>query len=231
MTSRAFPGTEPAWVIYLPGEGGHVMSTCATAEQALKDSSPRILRLAFVSAVLIHAVLFLTVPNPEFAPYSLADKGPPPIEGVNFVIPAPEPVREVPKQPAVRDFEPSDTADETATIDATVPTLEELLVPVPVDPVPRAPLTSFEVPPVPVHVVEPVYPDLARQAELEGTVGLMIVVDERGNVESAKVVSSVPGLDEAAIAAVLQWRFDPARQRDVPVRVRVFQAVRFQLRG
>jgi protein TonB len=231
MTSRALPGTEPAWVIYLPGEGGHVMSTCATAEQALKDSSPRILRLAFVSAVLIHAVAFLAVPNPEFAPYSLSDTGPPPIEPMNFVIQPPEPVEEVQKRPVVRDFEPSDTADENATIDATVPTLEELLVPVPVKTVQRAPLTSFEVPPVPVHTVDPVYPDLARQAELEGTVGLMIVVDERGDVESATVVSSVPGLDEAAIAAVLQWKFEPARQRDVPVRVRVFQAVRFQLRG
>jgi protein TonB len=207
------------------------MSTCATAEQALKDSRPRTLRLAFAGAVLIHAVAFLTVPNPEFAPYRLQAEGPPPIEPVNFVIPAPEPVEEVRKRPAVRDFEPSDRADENATIDATVPALEDLLAPVIEEPVRRAPVTSFEVPPVPVHTVDPVYPDLARQAELEGTVGLVIVIDERGNVESAKVVSSVPGLDEAAVAAVLQWKFEPARQRDVPVRVLVFQAVRFQLRG
>jgi outer membrane biosynthesis protein TonB len=41
----------------------------------------------------------------------------------------------------------------------------------------------------------------------------------------------VPGLDEAAKAAVLRWKFEPARQRDIPVRVRVFQVVRFRLRG
>jgi protein TonB len=207
------------------------MSTCATAEQALKDSRPRILRLAFVSALLIHAIAFVAVPNLEFAPYSLNDNGPPPIEPLNIMIEAPRKVEEVRKPVVGRAFEATPDADEDATIGPTRIDFEDLTRPVVEEQQRSEPLTSFEVPPVLSYRVDPVYPDLARQAELEGIVGLMIVIDEHGSVESAKVVASVPGLDEAAIAAVLQWKFEPARQRNVPVRVRVFQTVRFQLRG
>lgn len=207
------------------------MSTCATAEQLLKDAYPRILRLALLGALLIHIAAFVAVPSLEFAPYSMNEKAPPPLSPVDIAIEQPERTEEVPKPPEVRAFEPSDEADENATIDQTAYKPKDLTLPVLRERTRPEPATSFEVPPVLVHRVDPVYPDLARQAELEGTVGLVIIVDERGHVESAEVVSSVSGLDEAAVAAVLQWRFEPARQWNVPVRVRIFQTVRFQLRG
>ena len=207
------------------------MSTCATAEQLLKDAYPRILRTALACALLIHVAAFVAVPSLEFAPYSLNEERPPPLRPVDIAIVQPERVKEVPKPLEVRAFEPSDEADEDATIDATDLDSVEPVVPVLRERKRPEPATSFEVPPVLVHRVDPVYPDLARLAELEGSVGLLIVIDERGLVESAEVISSVSGLDEAAVAAILQWRFEPARQRNVPVRVRVFQTVRFQLRG
>ena len=80
-------------------------------------------------------------------------------------------------------------------------------------------------------MVKPVYPELAVQSELEGTVGLRIGVDEFGNVVEAQVVQSVPGLDAAAVDAVMQWKFKPAKQRDVAVPVRIFVPVRFTLTG
>jgi protein TonB len=207
------------------------MSTCATAEQLLKDAYPRILRMALLGAMLVHIVAFVAVPNLDFAPYRLEQEGPPPLRPLNIAIEPPKLTEEVRKPPPVREFEPSEEADAEAAIDATVPDLEDLLAPVFEERARPEPLTSFEVPPVLRRRVDPVYPALARQAELEGTVGLLIVVDGSGSVESAEVVSSIPGLDEAAVAAVLQWEFEPARQRDVPVRVRIFQTVRFQLRG
>lgn len=206
------------------------MSACATAEQALKDAQPRILRVALLLALLIHVAAFVATPRLDFEPYRLSDEGPPPIRPENIAFEVPEPVEETPKPPQVREFEPTPDAGPNETIDSTWFDPEDVTVPVFEERARRDTFRSFDVAPKLVLQLDPDYPDLARQAELEGSVGLLIVVDERGNVERADVVQSVPGLDEAAISAVLGWKFEPARQRDVPVRVRVFQVVRFRLR-
>ncbi len=207
------------------------MSACAAAEQALKDSQPRILRMALLCAVLIHVVAFIATPKLDIAPYRLADEGPPPKAPGIIVFDVPEPAEETPKPPQVREFRPSADAGADSTIVSTELDHEALSFPVFEERARQDTFQSFDVAPRVVLQVDPVYPDLARQAELEGLVGLLIVVDETGNVERADVVQSVPGLDEAAVAAVLGWKFAPARQRDIPVRVRVFQVVRFRLRG
>ncbi|MFH1864736.1 MAG: energy transducer TonB [Candidatus Eisenbacteria bacterium] len=207
------------------------MSACATAEQALKDSQPRILRIALLSALLIHVVAFVATPTLSITPYRLSDEGPPPVRPENIAFEVPEPEEETPKPPQVREFQPTPDAGSDATIGSTTFDHEDLSFPVFEERARRDSFKSFDVAPKVVLQVDPVYPDLARQAELEGSVGLLIVVDEMGNVERADVVQSVPGLDETAKAAVLRWKFEPARQRDIPVRVRVFQVVRFRLRG
>ncbi|MBN2565704.1 MAG: TonB family protein [Candidatus Eisenbacteria bacterium] len=207
------------------------MAACATAEQALHDAQPRILRNAAVLAVMIHALALAVMPGLRVKPYELNEKSPPPIEPMNIVFENPRPVREVKKPESVPEFEPVDSADADETIGPTAFDPVDTSYPVFADRAPVDGFLAFDDPPVLVRRVEPLYPDLARQAELEGTVGVMIVVNERGDVERAEVVGSIPGLDEAALAAVLQWKFEPARQRNVPVRVRIFQPIRFRLRG
>jgi protein TonB len=64
-------------------------------------------------------------------------------------------------------------------------------------------------PPALVYRVQPVYPDFAVQAHIEGTVILEAIVDEEGKVDSVRVLRSVGVLDRAAIAAVEQWRYSP----------------------
>jgi periplasmic protein TonB len=61
----------------------------------------------------------------------------------------------------------------------------------------------------------------ARIREVEGEVVLEVVVDEAGNMVGPILVKeSVPLLDAAAIDALKQWRFSPARDRNGnPVRV------------
>ena len=206
------------------------MSAWLTAEQMLKDEHPRILRTAVLLALLIHAVAFVATPSFTVEPYELREDGPPPITPVVVSWERSEAAPPAPKPPIVREFEPSTDAPDDATIDDTS---FDPLGAAPVDPVPQGTsrvLDVFEVPPKLVLRIRPVYPELAKQAELEGVVGLLIVVDEAGNVVSADVVRSVPGLDRAAIEAILQWKYEPALQRDVPVRVRIFQSVRFRLR-
>jgi protein TonB len=68
--------------------------------------------------------------------------------------------------------------------------------------------------------VMPVYPEEAQQAGLEGLVVLKVVIDERGRVGEIEVLRGVGhGLDEAAVAAVRQWRFRPATRDGKPIKV------------
>jgi protein TonB len=61
----------------------------------------------------------------------------------------------------------------------------------------------------PVHKVEPVYPTLAKQARVSGTVELLGVLGTDGRIHEIKVVRGHPLLVKAAIDAVLQWVFEP----------------------
>jgi TonB family protein len=70
-----------------------------------------------------------------------------------------------------------------------------------------------------VKEVKPVYPDLARQAGIEGMVSLKIVINEEGAVEKVDVLSGELALRQAAIAAVSQWRYKPLLLQGDPVRV------------
>jgi periplasmic protein TonB len=64
--------------------------------------------------------------------------------------------------------------------------------------------------------VEPVYPDIAVMAKVTGTVILEAVVATDGTVESVKVLRPVKFLDQAALAAVKQWRYKPLILNGVP---------------
>jgi len=66
--------------------------------------------------------------------------------------------------------------------------------------------------------VEPAYPDAARQAGVQGIVILEALIHENGKVQDARIMRSIPMLDEAAIAAVRQWEFAPTIVNGVPVK-------------
>jgi TonB family protein len=77
--------------------------------------------------------------------------------------------------------------------------------------------------------VQPTYPQEALAQGVRGIVILDIVVDTQGKVESTNVVRSVPGLDEAAIAAARQWEYEPTKVDGKPVRVRITVPITFAL--
>jgi len=58
--------------------------------------------------------------------------------------------------------------------------------------------------------VSPVYPPIAVQMGVTGRVIVEATIDHRGIVTNARVVESIPVLNQATIDAVKQWRFDPA---------------------
>jgi TonB family protein len=77
--------------------------------------------------------------------------------------------------------------------------------------------------------VQPVYPPEALAQGVRGIVILDLVVSAQGKVESTTVVRSVPGLDEAAIAAARQWEYEPTKVDGKPVRVRLTVPITFSL--
>lgn len=77
---------------------------------------------------------------------------------------------------------------------------------------------------------EPVYSESAREAKISGTVALSLVVNEGGTAESIRVTRSLePSLDQAAIDAVSQWQFEPARKKGEPVAAAATVEVNFRL--
>lgn len=103
--------------------------------------------------------------------------------------------------------------------------------PAPLPPAPKQPVRLHSGIRAPRKVVDvpPVYPELARRIRQEGIVILEATIDERGLVQNTSVLRSVPYLDQAAVDAVRQWRFEPARLNDQPLPVIMTITVRFTL--
>jgi len=78
--------------------------------------------------------------------------------------------------------------------------------------------------------VNPQYPDVAREASVDGTVMVQALVGRDGRVKDARVVKSIAMLDAAAVAAVRQWVFRPALGNNKPVAVWVAVPLKFTLR-
>lgn len=78
-----------------------------------------------------------------------------------------------------------------------------------------------------VRHVSPVYPADARSANVSGVVILEATLDQAGNVTNARVLRSIPMLDEAAVQAVQQWRYTPAILHGVAVPVIMTVTVNF----
>lgn len=83
--------------------------------------------------------------------------------------------------------------------------------------------------PAPVERVEPEYPPLAVRAKVQGVVILEARVDRQGRVEDVRVLRSIPLLDNAAIAAVRQWRYSPLLLNGQPERFVLTVTLSFSL--
>jgi protein TonB len=80
-----------------------------------------------------------------------------------------------------------------------------------------------------IHQVTPVYPTLAKQARVSGTVYLEAIIDRNGTIESLRVKSGSGLLAPAAVDAVRQWRYRPTLLNGVPVEVMTEIEVNFKL--
>jgi TonB family protein len=79
-------------------------------------------------------------------------------------------------------------------------------------------------------IVKPVYPPEALAQGIRGIVILDLVIDEQGRVEDVSIVRSIPGLDEAAVAAARRWQYEPTKVDGRLVKIRLTVPVVFSLR-
>jgi protein TonB len=85
-------------------------------------------------------------------------------------------------------------------------------------------------PPVKVKHVNPVYPADAREKKITGVVILEARIEPDGRILDARVLRSIPELDDAALDAVKQWEFAPTVVDGVPTPVTMTMTVQFSLR-
>jgi protein TonB len=84
-------------------------------------------------------------------------------------------------------------------------------------------------PPRLVRRIEPAYPEIARQARVEGVIILEATTDVYGRVTGVRVLRSIPLLDQAALDAVRQWVYEPLVVNGRPRSVTFTVTVRFVL--
>jgi len=84
-------------------------------------------------------------------------------------------------------------------------------------------------PPQRVSYVRPEYPPVALAARVTGSVFIEAIIGTDGLVRDARVIRSVPLLNEAALRAVRQWRYSPTLLNGIPVEVIMTVTVTFSM--
>ena len=143
-----------------------------------------------------------------------------------FDIPQTEQIKlpEPPARPSVPVASEDEFFDDETTIEDTdFDDFEDWDAPPPMAGGPKVTFIPFDKPPTPKRGlgIRPIYPEIAQEAGIEGTVYVQFFIDEKGNVTEAWIQKGLPntGLDEAALAAVKRSKWKPAQQRDKKVGV------------
>ena len=209
---------------------------------ATQAADTRIFRRALATAVVFHlGLLAVTFPSFTSDPPTPAESAKVyVVEPVRFKSPPPDEQPTIPKPKARKmpwpDPTPLDPEPVTEIVaesfdDLPVDTLDIEIPEAPPEPDvgPRF-VTADVVKPVKLVYPAPRYTEIARKVRLEGLVVIQSTIDEQGNVVDATVLKGLQmGLSEAAIDAVLQWKFKPATLNGKPISVYFNLTVAFSL--
>jgi protein TonB len=204
------------------------------------------MKVAWIGALIFHFLLFITVfPSMGGTEFVAEEREAVVIKRYKPPTPPKEqPKKKVVKKTASRVPIPDPTPDEPEPIVAEeVEFVEDLDMPVDTDFVVGAPTGGPPVidqgpmrvggdiqEPERIHYVNPVYPELARRARMEGAVILQATIDTQGNVKDVEMLRPLGlGLDVAAMDAVKQWKYTPTFYNGRPVEVLLTVTVVFEL--
>lgn len=188
------------------------------ANLEFKASYTKVLRYSLGIAVVVHFLMFYFSPPFTFKPYRLKEEKFEVVE-IAAEIEIPPPPENIPR-PQVEIELTEDISDEEE--DEIPETLFDSIEDLPEPEVgERGPdsFVAFDSPPQPIKMVAPKYPELAREAGIEGSVMVQVRVGKDGKVMDAFILQSdvTPDMEQAAIAAAKKCLFKPAKQRNIAV--------------
>lgn len=142
-----------------------------------------------------------------------------------------------PPRPAVPIETESEDVPDDVTIETTDLDFDDVALDLPPPPPPDQETEEEEIlefwkveeKPKLIKEVPPIYPEIARKAGLAGKVFVKFLVGKDGRVRDVQILKGQEIFRQAAINAVMQFRFKPAMQNDKPVSVWMTQPLSFRL--
>ena len=200
---------------------------------SLKFKYPVIIRLSTLFSIILLILIFLIYPR-YLGLIALED-----VELQEIIIENIPQTQQIEKPPPpARPSVPVESEDEDIADDLTIEetdldSFEAWDAPPPPPEGPRVKFIPYDDPPQPLSSIRPVYPEIAQEAGIEGTVVVQVFVDDKGRVKETVILKGIPntGLDEAASDAIRDVRFRPARQRERAVGVWISIPVNFRLKS
>ena len=199
---------------------------------SLKFKYPVIIRLSTLFSIILLILIFLIYPR-YLGLIALED-----VELQEIIIENIPQTQQIEKPPPpARPSVPVESEDEDIADDLTIEetdldSFEAWDAPPPPPEGPRVKFIPYDDPPQPLSSIRPVYPEIAQEAGIEGSVVVQVFVDKKGRVKDTLVLKGIPntGLDEAAVTAIKKTRFRPAKQRERAVGVWISIPVNFRLK-
>jgi len=199
---------------------------------SLKFKYPLIIRLATLFSIILLILTFLIYPRYlgllELEDFELQEIIIENIPQTQQIEKPPPPAR--PSVPV--ESEDEDIADDLTIEETDLDSFEAWDAPPAPPEGPRVKFIPYDDPPQPLSSIKPVYPEIAQEAGIEGTVVVQVFVDKKGRVQDTLILKGIPntGLDEAAVTAIKKTRFRPAKQRERAVGVWISIPVNFRLK-
>jgi len=119
------------------------------------------------------------------------------------------------------------TGNETGALPAVAAPSANLVPPVQPAPEGPIPVGGDVKPPKLISSVPPVYPSIARQANVQGSVVVRIIIDKAGKVSEAHVISGSALLRQAAVDALRQRKYEVSTLNGQPVSVEILVTIQF----
>lgn len=204
---------------------------------SLKFKYYKMIRVGLIISLLLITGILIAVPKVEKEQKEIEQ---PDVEIQNVEIPETQQYEKppAPSRPTIPVASESEDIAEDVTIEKTsFDDYEAASAPPPApEEGPKVKFIPYDEPPTIIGGISAlrdniVYPEIAKEAGVEGTVIVQAFINKKGVVEDVTIIKGIPktGLNDAAIAAVTKTRFKPAMQRDQAVGVWYSVPITFKL--
>jgi protein TonB len=193
-----------------------------SANDAFKAKYPKYLRWSAVVAVVLTALFFLFSPRYVPTPYRLVQRQMQVVDLPEQAIELPPPPEDVPPPPKEVVAAPDEEVTEEVDVASTLMDFDDAIATSTTDwgggGGGEEFVASMTKPRI-THMEPPEYTEMARLMQLEGTVIVKVLVGPDGSVLAAEIMQAQhPLLNREALKAAYKCKFEPGKQRNIPVK-------------